>query len=478
MPLLAKVARPREQKFNPAFGAILTSGLRAPAWTSANYTALANEGYVQNTDVYACVDVKAKAFAGVPWKVLRRRRKADPEELPDHPLAQLIKRPNESEGSSAFFEKASAFQDLAGNTFLYRFNLKNQKQPRELWCLRPDRTKIIQSGNPVQPILRYEYQSVQVINFEPDKSGHIVGHWKTFHPIDDWYGLSPIQVASRAVDQSNGAQAWNASLFQNACVPSGVLQGRDAKLTLTQTQFDRLQDKLRREYGGSVNAGLPMLLEGGLEWKQMGLSPVDVAWLEGDTRATEKIARAFGVPIELIGARAKGGLNDANFVQARKQFYLETMLPALDKFRDFLNFWLVPLYDDDALYLDYDRDEIEAIQEDREIIHARARDNVKAGLWTVNEARVETGKDPIPGGDVRMIPNTILQIDQNGVVVEGTQPPIPLPTSAPALPGPANKPPKKLPAPAKKMLAIEEDPARAAFAAIAASQNGYHEVIQ
>lgn len=483
--LVQRGAGPTGLKYNPAYGAVMIANTKAPTWTSANYTALANEGFVQNTDVFACVSLRAKAFGGVPWLVLQKRKGGgEPKEVgPDHPLSKLIRKPNSMEGGATFFEKCEAFQQIAGNTYVYRFCVREGKPPAELWALRPDKMKVIQSGDPKQPIARYDYQSTLIIPFEPDRKGHTVMHWKTFHPIDDWYGLSPIQVASRSVDQSNGGDAWNASLVQNACRPSGALKMTDSSRTLSPEQFNRLKDQLRTNYMGSVNAGLPMLFEGGIEWQRISMTPMEMDFLQSDERATLKICSVFGVPPELIGRMANGGLNDSNFVQARRKFYLETVLPSLDVFRDMLNTWLVPLYDDDTLYLDYDRDEIEAIQEDREIVHARALDALSKGGIEVDEFRKETGREPLPNnaGKVRYLPTGITQIDEDGNTVGQPQ------SSGGGEGGPGggsssqqtvtwddlgiddNEPAAKPGKPQKKSLEEDADGVRGVFAAIAAS---------
>jgi HK97 family phage portal protein len=457
---IARGARNISTKFNPAMGAIVIQGMRTPAWTSANYHSLAREGYTQNVDVKACIHLIASAFAGAPWIIQSKKGSSKPKLVESGPLVDILTRPNPRQGMGSFMENVAAYQEISGNTYIFRFGLKIGP-PRELYTLRPDRTFIVQSGNPIEPIEKYEYRGIRIIDFLPDRYGQTVSHWASFHPIDDFYGLSPLAVASRQIDQSNAGEAWNTSLFQNRCQPSGALKVGDPQQTLTDGQFNRLQDQIRTQYSGSMNAGLPMILEGGLEWQQMSLSPVDVDWLNGDIRATEKICRAFGVPPELIGVRSKGGLNDSNFVQARKQFWLEKMLPMMDRFSDVFNNDLAPLWGDE-FRLAYDKDQIEAIQEDRETVFTRTLGAVKSSVMQVNEGRVALGLPEMPGWDVLLVPTGVTIMEEPGVSV-GLPEPVPggetVPLqNAPAVPA---RTPKQPPSAKPKSEGLLDDIAEA-----------------
>jgi phage portal protein BeeE len=121
-----------------------------------------------------------------------------------------------------------------------------------------------------------------------------------------------------------------------------------------------------------------------------------MAWLEGLKFSGREIAIAFGVPPELIGDNSNKTYS--NYGEARMAFYLETVLPLMDFLRDELNNWLTPLYGD-SYYLDYDRDEIEAIQEDRKEVWSRANKSFASGLLTKNEAREMIGYESVEGGD-------------------------------------------------------------------------------
>src|SRR5262249_6059682 len=127
-------------------------------------------------------------------------------------------------------------------------------------------------------------------------------HLTCFHPLDDHYGLSSLEAAAVAVDTHNAAASWNKALLDNAARPSGALvyAGPDGAV-LSDNQFQRLKRELEDTYQGAVNAGRPLLLEGGLDWKAMSLSPKDMDFMEAKHAAAREIALAFGVPPMLLG---------------------------------------------------------------------------------------------------------------------------------------------------------------------------------
>lgn len=363
-----------------------------------DYEAFAREGYEANVTVYACVREIAMATAGVSWLLYRKgtgRGARRLQEIEGHPFLKLWDRPNPWQGGSRFREAVTAYLLIAGNSYIERVG-PTSGPPRELYTLRPDRMTIIPDSKNM--IAGYKYKAGGTeISF---LNGEIL-HLKLFSATDDWYGLSPLQVAARDVDSDSESKKWNFNLLSNSARPPGALS-TDAPLS--DQQFERLKKQIEDKYQGAENAGRPLLLEGGLKWESFALSPEDMDWVEGRKLSKSEIAQVFGVPGELIGIQDQKTY--ANYQEARKAFYLETVLPYLDWFRDDLNNWLTPLFGE-RLYLDYDRDDIEALQEDR----AKTWERIQKADWiTINEKRAATGYDEIEGGDVILVPATMVPI--------------------------------------------------------------------
>jgi len=170
-------------------------------------------------------------------------------------------------------------------------------------------------------------------------------HLTLFNPLDDYYGLSPLEAAACAVDTHNAAARWNKALLDNAARPSGALvYGGPEGGTLTHEQFDRLKRELEREYQGAANAGRPLVLEGGLDWKAMSLTPKDMDFMEAKHAAAREIALAFGVPPMLLGI--PGDNTFANYQEANRSFFRQTVLPLAARTGSAVAQWLSPQFGD------------------------------------------------------------------------------------------------------------------------------------
>jgi HK97 family phage portal protein len=190
-------------------------------------------------------------------------------------------------------------------------------------------------------------------------------HIRQFHPQDDHYGLSPMQAAASALDVHNSASAWSKALLDNAARPSGAIiyHGSDGQGTLTPDQYDRLVNEMEAHHVGARNAGRPMLLEGGLDWKPMGFSPSDMEFQKTKEAAAREIATAFGVPPMLIGIT--GEATYANYQEANRAFYRLTVLPFVARVTAAVGHWLSGFAGDD-LVLKPDLDQVPALASERD----------------------------------------------------------------------------------------------------------------
>ena len=403
-------------KTNEAYRVILEYTLKQAQWSRTDYETMSREGFQSNVYVYACIKQIAMACAGIPWILYNSDNMQKGEEIDKHPLLDLLQRPNPMQGHSRFMENVVAYLLLDGNSFISAVGPDNGP-PIELWTLRPDRVGIL-PGDSIDPILGYVYSITHnetgtlTYRYRYDE----ILHLPLFNPLDDWRGMSPLQVAAKSVDQNNMSREWNVSLLQNGARPWGALS-TEAKLD--EPTRKRLEKKLEEKYSGYAAGGRPMVLEGGLKWEEMGLSPVDMAWLEGTQLSAREIAIAFNVPPELIGDSSNKTYS--NYKEARLALYIENVLPLMSWIRDEFNRWLVPRFGKN-LYLDYDKDEIEALQEEREKVWARIKD---AHFLTQNEKRLALGYEARPDCDVILVPYSMIPIDKAGTVQMPSSVPIP-----------------------------------------------------
>ena len=239
-------------------------------WGARDAASLARLGVMQNAVAYACVRKIAGAAASIPWLLYDGA-----QELESHPLLALLLRPNPNEDGAALFERWYAFLQTAGNAYLESVTLDGS--PRELYVLRPDRVTVVPGARGWPAAYDYSVDG-HISRITREASGFLpVLHATLFHPLDDYYGLSPLEVAGTAIEVHNAGAAWTKSLLDNAARPSGALIYKGPEGTgLSDDQFGRLKRELEDAYQGSANAGRPMVLEGGLDWKAMSYTPSDM----------------------------------------------------------------------------------------------------------------------------------------------------------------------------------------------------------
>ncbi len=364
----------------------LESGGR-PRWTPRDYAALAREGYAQNAIVYRAVRLVAESVGSVAFVLYEGAA-----ELNAHPLIDLIARPNPRQDGAAFLESLTSHLLLAGNAYVEAVSAG--AGVRELYALRPDRMKVVPGPDGWPQGFDYTVAGATV-RFDQAAPLPPILHLTLFNPLDDYYGLSPLEAAATAVDTHNAAAAWNKALLDNAARPSGALvfDGAEGGV-LADNQFERLKRELEKQYQGTANAGRPLLLEGGLDWKPMSFTPKDMDFMEAKHSAAREIALAFGVPPMLLAI--PGDNTYSNYQEANRALVRQTVLPLAARIGAALTQWLAPAFGG-ALTLAVDADRIEALSPDRAALWERV---TKAPFLTVNEKRAATGYGAVEGGDV------------------------------------------------------------------------------
>ena len=203
--------------------------------------------------------------------------------------------------------------------------------PAELFALRPERVSVEADarGWPMAYLYRVG-DSVTRLSPEDASGRTSVLHLKALHPLDDHYGLGCVGAAAGAVAIHNAASVWNKALLDNAARPSGamVYDPGDGSV-LSPEQFERIRREMEVAFAGAANAGRPMLLEGGLDWKAMSLTPAEMDFVGLKSAAAREIALAFGVPPMLMGL--PGDNSYANYREANKALWRQTILPLVSK---------------------------------------------------------------------------------------------------------------------------------------------------
>ncbi|NND41215.1 MAG: phage portal protein [Silicimonas sp.] len=350
-------ARP-EAKASAAGPVIAYAGSGRVAWSPRDISSLTRAGFSGNPVGFRAVKLIAEAAAAIPLVLQDEERRFDV-----HPLLSMIRRPNPGQGQAEMFEALFGQMLLSGNGYVEAV-LDGAGAPFELHVLRSDRMRVV-PGTDGWPVA-FEYAVGGRKHRFPVADGvSTVCHVKAFHPQDDHYGLSPMQAAAQAVDVHNSASAWSKALLDNAARPSGaiVYNGGEGQGTMSADQYDRLLSEMEAYHIGARNAGRPMLLEGGLDWKPMGFSPSDMEFQKTKESAAREIALAFGVPPMLMGI--PGDATYANYQEANRAFYRLTVLPLVGKVTEAVSHWLSG-FTGEAVSLKADLDQVPALSAERE----------------------------------------------------------------------------------------------------------------
>ena len=368
-----------EVKASAAGRLMAWAGSGRVAWTARDTVSLTRAGYLGNPVAFRAVKLIAEAASAVPVVLQDDGRRYE-----THPVLDLLARPNPMQGRAELLEALFGQLLLTGNAYVEAVG--RDGLPGELHVLRSDRVTVV-PGADGWPVA-YEYSvAAHKHRFAIGQGPSPVCHIKNFHPQDDHYGFSALQAAACAIDVHSAAARWSKALLDNAARPSGaiVYKGPEGTAGLTADQYDRLLAEMESQHQGARNAGRPMLLEGGLDWKPMGFSPSDMEFQKTKEAAARDIAMAFGVPPMILGI--PGDATYANYQEANRAFYRLTVLPLVTRVLSGIGHWLADFIDDDFA-LRPDLDQIPALGAERD---AQWRRVSEAGFLSDAEKRLLLG---------------------------------------------------------------------------------------
>jgi len=345
-------------------------------WGQRDFDGLANAGFQTNAIAYRCVRLIAESAASVGLSISR-----DGQALTDDPLQRAFDHTHIETSFAETLERFYGYLQVSGNGYLEA--IKVDDRIVGFRALRPDRVEVKTTARGHK------------IGYSHKECG--VYHMRLFHPRDDQYGYAPMEAAARAIDMHNEGARWAKALLDNSARPSGALiyKGASGSDQLSSDQFDRLKTELEQAHTGADRAGRPMLLEGGLDWKAMSLSPTDMDFLNARREAAREIALAFGVPPMLLGI--PGDNTYSNYREANLAFWRMIILPLAKKTASGLQRWLRPYFGPDVR-ISVDMDAIPALSEERSALWSRLN---QASFLTDEERRNLVGLPPREGQNER-----------------------------------------------------------------------------
>ncbi|RYY22239.1 MAG: phage portal protein [Sphingomonadales bacterium] len=319
-----------------------------------SYEAQVRDAYCRNAVAQRAVKLVCEGLSGAPLVA------SDPA------LAALVQARS---GGQSLIETVAAYVLLHGNAYV-ELLCDDAGRITELFALRPERVSVEADANGWPVAYRYRVGSHVTRLASEDSAGRTaVAHIRAFSPVDDHYGLGCLSAAAGAVAIHNAAATWNKALLDNAARPSGALVYETGDgAALSGEQFERLKREMEAGFAGAGNAGRPMLLEGGLKWQAMSLSPADMDFVGLKAAAAREIALAFGVPPMLMGL--PGDNSFANYREANRALWRLAILPLAANILGGLCQAVRPWFPEASLRIDLDK--VTALSEDRERLWRQA----------------------------------------------------------------------------------------------------------
>lgn len=377
-----------------AFGNIL--------FPKRNYNHFAKETYLKNTVAFRCISLIAQSVAAVNYNVVNRTTK---EEVENHPFNDVLERADPENSFEWFTIQAIAYLLIAGNSYIERVAPETGPRkgiPMEMYSLRPDRMKISldQDTGKKKGYVHRVGNSETRFDIDPITGKSDILHLKLFNPDDDHYGAAITETAATDIDINNESLKWNYGLISNQARPGMVFMSKNG---LTQQQFDRLQKQLKEDYSGAANAGKSLIMEGMDSISEYSKSLKDMEWTESNRETARRIAMAWGVPPQLIGI--PGESTYRNYETARLAFWEDTVMFYVKYYcKELSNFIF---FEDLKFKLGFD---IKHLPVYKDMLMKKIEIADKASFLTINEKRELAGFGEIDGGDVLLVPTTMIPI--------------------------------------------------------------------
>lgn len=368
--------------------------IREPdAWADEGSRGDAGEAVTEHTAlnlsaVWACVNLVSGTISSLPLMVYRTGRDGARTVARDNPLYRLLHdSPNYDQTAVDFWDFICASTELWGNA--YALIERNGSKVAALTPLRPDLMNVKRRDNGT---LEYRWTENGREHVETDRTIlHIRGPGG--NPLG---GMSTLQFGRQVFSMARASDRAAAGMFRNGLRPSGVLT---FEKFLTAEQREIAETKMAQKFLGAMNAGRPLILEGGTKWDQLTITPEDAQMLESRAFSVEEVCRFFGVPPFMVGHTEKSTSWGTGLEQQTLGFLKFTLRRRLKRIEQALEKQLLTPADRAAgLTIEFN---LEGLLRADSAGRARFYQQMTAiGAMTINEVRALENLPPVEGGDV------------------------------------------------------------------------------
>ena len=364
---------------------------------------------MQMTAVYSCVRILAEAIAGLPLHIYKYNEDGGKEKAIDHPLYLLLHdEPNPEMSSFVFRETLMTHLLLWGNA--YAQIIRNGKgEVIALYPLMPNKMSVDRDENGQ---LYYTYQRANEEAHTMEGSSVILKPYDVLHipglGFDGLVGYSPIAMAKNAIGMAIACEEFGAKFFANGAAPSGVLEHPG-----TIKDPSKVRDAWQSQFGGSSNSGKVAVLEEGMKYTPISISPEQAQFLETRKFQINEIARIFRVPPHMVGDLEKSSFS--NIEQQSLEFVKYTLDPWVLRWEQSMARALFTIDEKKEYFIKFNLEGLlRGDYQSRMNGYSIARQN---GWMSANDIRELENLDRIPaelGGDLYLINGNMLPLGNAG----------------------------------------------------------------
>lgn len=353
--------------------------------------------------VMQCNRLRAQLLSSLPLKAYKVSKSGKKTEVTSGALVELLQKVNPFWTASRLLEMTEMSLGVFDLGCFWFVNKDRSGTPKEIWWARSDLVTVKRSNS--EYISYFEYQvpnSGQIIRFERDE----VIWFRYPNPGNEFSSLTPLRSAMLAADTSYAAMVSNRLMFKNGMQVAGVI-GPPENKSFTQEQANDLEEGVSRRFRGADKAHRWMVMRYDIKFQPSTVTPKDAEFLGTLQWGKEEIANAYGVPLDMIG----GQRTYENVSASEFGFWQRTMIPEARFIATELTEQLLPLFPGEADLVEFDFADVPVLQEAERARWATDKEQIAAGVMTINEWRDEKGKSKLPYGDVWWAPVNLVPVN-------------------------------------------------------------------
>jgi len=383
--------------FHPYRESLGMFGITPPNWNQESFlNAYGSIGWL-----HAVVFRIALGCSEVEWTLFDTSNYDKPKQIFKHPILSLLHQVNPFQTSNEFIALDTIYNELIGESF-WALNFNALGEPAEITLPYPNKMSVV--PDKFFPFVKGYVYGIGA-DAVPFNINEII-HFKYPNPLNQYRGLAPAKAIGINLDAEQNADKWVNQFFYNSARPDGVIQ---FDYNLSDEQFEKLKKQWSEKYKGVSKAHQVALLEGGGKYLQIQNTIKDMDFANLKQKNRDVILGVFGMPQSVMGISEN--VNKANAEAGDYTFARWIVKPRLDWKKAKIQEQLIPKFRrSENLEIGFK----EVVPETTEQKISAAESGMRAGYLTINEARKQQNLDPLPNGDVLLVPLNLIPTPTNG----------------------------------------------------------------